>query len=334
MLRPGARNLITDIAGLRVGNAADARVRSGVTVVLADALCTAVVDVRGGAPGTRETEALDPVNLVGQADAIVLAGGSVHGLDAPAGVTSLLREQGRGFRMSEAAPSAPIVPAAILFDLVNGGDKAWGEESPYRALGRAAAEAAGLDFALGNAGVGLGARAGAYKGGLGSASSVTDDGFTIGAVVAVNSLGSPLIPGTDVFWTFPLEQAGEFGGRRLARDVAVDLDLPADMKGALAKQNTTIAVVAVDAEVSPRRAQAHRDHGGGWLRPRTASGPHAVRRRHRLRVRDRQARIGRAAAAASDAAGVDRGRHAGAGDRARCVRRRRRWAMKSYRDLF
>jgi len=235
-----------------VGNAQDARVRTGVTVVMADALSTAVVDVRGGAPGTRDTDALDPTAIDGGADAIVLSGGSVYGLDAPAGVTALLREQGRGVLFG--GVNVPIVPGAILFDLTNGGDKNWGAETPYRMLGRAAAENAGLDFALGNAGAGLGARAGAYKGGLGSASAVTDDGLSVGAVVAVNSLGSPLIPGTDVFWTFPLEQNGEFGGRRLkgdvVGDVVGDLDLPDDMKGAAPRQNTTIAVVAVDAAVS------------------------------------------------------------------------------------
>jgi L-aminopeptidase/D-esterase-like protein len=143
------------------------------------------------------------------------------------------------------------VPGAILFDMVNGGDKNWGEETPYRALGRKAAETAGLDFALGNAGAGLGARAGLYKGGLGSASAVTDDGFAVGAIVAVNSLGSPLLPGTDVFWAFAFEQNGEFGGRRLRGAVSGDLDLPGDMKGAAQPgTNTTIAIVAVDADVS------------------------------------------------------------------------------------
>jgi L-aminopeptidase/D-esterase-like protein len=249
MVEPGPRNLITDVRGLRVGNAGDLEILTGVTVVLADMLSPAVVDVRGGAPGTRDTDALDPAAIDGGADAIVLSGGSVYGLDAPAGVTSLLRERGRGVLFG--GVHVPIVPGAILFDLTNGGDKNWGAETPYRALGRAAAEAASLDFVLGNAGAGLGARAGAYKGGLGSASAVTDDGLTVGAVAAVNSLGSPLIPGTDVFWTFPLEQNGEFGGRRLKREVSVDLDLPADMKGAAVKQNTTIAVVAVDADVSP-----------------------------------------------------------------------------------
>lgn len=254
MVRPGARNLITDVAGLRVGNAEDHKVRTGVTVILGDALTTAVVDVRGGAPGTRDTEALDPVAIDGGADAVVLSGGSVYGLDAPAGVTALLREQGRGVLFG--GVNVPIVPGAILFDLTNGGDKDWGAETPYRRLGRAAAELAAtagnasLDFPLGNVGAGLGARAGAYKGGLGSASAVTDDGFTVGAVVAVNALGSPLLPGTDVFWAFPFEQQGEFGGRRLKGPVEPDLDLPHDMKGALPRTNTTIAVIAVDAEVS------------------------------------------------------------------------------------
>jgi L-aminopeptidase/D-esterase-like protein len=249
MVRPGSRNLITDVAGLRVGQAEDERVRTGVTVLLGDAPMAAVVDVRGGAPGTRDTEALDPINLAGAADAIVLSGGSVFGLDAPAGVTSWLRAQGRGFEIRPGAPRVPIVPGAILFDLMNGGDKNWGDETPYRALGAKTVLNAGLDFALGNAGAGYGATAGAYKGGLGSASAVTDEGVTVGAIVAVNSLGSPLIPGTDVFWAFPLEQNKEFGGRRLKSDTPPDLDLPVDMKGALPRENTTVAIVATDADL-------------------------------------------------------------------------------------
>src|ERR1700712_103092 len=148
MVRSGARNLITDVAGLRVGHAEDHRVRTGVTVVVGDALTTAVVDIRGGAPGTRDTEALDPIAIDGGCDAIVLSGGSVYGLDAPAGGTALLREQGRGAPFG--GLRLPIVPGAILFDMVNGGDKDWGAETPYRALGRKAAGNAGLDFALGN----------------------------------------------------------------------------------------------------------------------------------------------------------------------------------------
>jgi L-aminopeptidase/D-esterase-like protein len=250
MVRPGARNLITDVAGLSVGQAEDARVATGVTVLLGGAPMNAVYDIRGGAPGTRDVAVLDAMALVGQADAIVLSGGSAFGLDAPAGVTSVLRAQGRGFAVAPAAPRVPIVPGAILFDLANGGDKNWGDETPYRALGAQAIQAASRDFALGNAGAGYGAMAGIYKGGLGSVSAVTDDGVTVGALAAVNAVGSPLIPGTDVFWAFAFEQNGEFGGRRLTRDIAADLDLPADMKGARPGENTTIAIVATDADLT------------------------------------------------------------------------------------
>jgi L-aminopeptidase/D-esterase-like protein len=250
MVRTGPRNLITDVAGLRVGNAEDHKVRTGVTVVMAEKITTAVVDVRGGAPGTRDTDALNPVSLDGGADAIVLSGGSVFGLDAPAGVTSYLRGQGRGILFG--GTKVPIVPGAILFDLMNGGDKDWGEETPYRKLGLTAAKNAALDFTLGNTGAGLGARAGIYKGGLGSASAVTDDGITVGAIVAVNSVGSPLIPGSDVFWAFPFEQNKEFGGRRpKGNEPDIDLDLPPDMKGApQPRTNTTIAIIATDADVT------------------------------------------------------------------------------------
>jgi L-aminopeptidase/D-esterase-like protein len=252
MIRPGKRNLITDVAGLKIGNAEDERARTGVTVLLCDEPATASADVRGGAPGTRDVAALDPVSLVDSVDAIALSGGSAFGLDAPSGVQSLLRERGRGFEIAPGAPRVPIVSGAILFDLANGGDKEWGEMPPYRALGRQAAENAGLDFRLGNAGAGLGATAGAYKGGLGSASSVTEDGITVGAIVAVNSVGSPVIPGTDIFWAFPFEQNGEFGGRAFKGPLPqLDLDLPPDMKGAArAAGNTTIAIVATDAALS------------------------------------------------------------------------------------
>ena len=250
MIRPGPRNLITDVEGLRVGQVEDARVRTGVTVLLTDEPFNAVVDVRGGAPGTRDTEALDVVNLVGRVDAIVLSGGSVFGLDAPSGVTSVLTRAGRGYAMAPGAPPVPIVPAAILFDLANGGDKDWGEEPPYRLLGKRAAENAAPEFALGTAGAGFGANAGVYKGGLGSTSIVTDDGLTIGAIVAVNAVGSPLIPGTNVFWAFPFEINGEFGGRRLKADYrGVHEELPSDMRGPRARANTTIAIVATDADL-------------------------------------------------------------------------------------
>ncbi len=251
MVRPGARNLITDVAGLRVGNAQDPRALTGATVITADRPFNAVVDVRGGAPGTRETDVLDPLNLVGQADAIVLSGGSVYGLETASGVVAALAQAGRGFRMTPEAPPVPIVPAAILFDLTNGGDKEWGAQTPYNALGRAAYGDASASFPLGNVGAGLGARAGAYKGGLGSASAVTEDGFAVGALVVVNALGSPVMAGSGVFWAWPFEQDGEFGGRVPKDGTRADLDLPSDLKGApRAGTNTTIAIVALDADVS------------------------------------------------------------------------------------
>jgi L-aminopeptidase/D-esterase-like protein len=250
MVKPGARNLITDVEGLAAGNAEDLGARTGVTVLLLDQSSPAVADVRGGATGTRDVEGLDPVSLVDGVDAIALSGGSTYGNDAPSGVQAWLKARGRGFQIRPGAPPVPIVPGAILFDLANGGDKEWGVP-PYRELGLRAAENATRDFALGNAGAGFGAMAGTYKGGLGSASAVTNDGFTIGALAAVNSLGSPLIPGTDVFWAYPFEQNNEFGARRLRDAPRCDLDLPADMKGAArAGENTTLGIVATDVALT------------------------------------------------------------------------------------
>jgi L-aminopeptidase/D-esterase-like protein len=251
MTRTGKRNLITDVEGLSVGQAEDQAARTGVTVVLAERAFAAAVDVRGGAPGTIETDALDPVNLVGTIDALVLSGGSSYGLEAASAVMAWLGAQGRGFRFAPEVPPAPIVPGAIIFDLANGGDKNWGVAPPYGALALKAVENAGENFVLGNAGAGLGAVAGMYKGGTGSASIITDDGFTVGALAVVNSFGSPVIPYTDVFWAFPFEQKNEFGGRRLAPDFkAVDASLPSDIKGpARAGANTTIALVATDADL-------------------------------------------------------------------------------------
>jgi L-aminopeptidase/D-esterase-like protein len=165
------------------------------------------------------------------------------------------------------------VPAAIVFDLANGGDKDWGHEPPYCALALQAVTGASAAFSLGNAGAGLGVRAGAYKGGVGSASLVTDDGFTVGALAVVNSVGSPVIPGTDVFWAFALEQNAEFGGRRpVPRFGQLDLDLPADIKGPPRPgTNTTLAIVATDASLSrvelQRVAIMAADGFGRSLRP-------------------------------------------------------------------
>src|ERR1700754_154606 len=193
----GLRNLITDVPGLRIGQAHDAAVRTGVTVILPDERAVCACDVRGGAPGTRETDALAPENLVEAVDAVVLSGGSVYGLAAADGVVAWLGARGRGYGMAPdaAVPPSPVVPAAILFDMANGGDKGWAEEPPYRVLGRAAVGAASDTFALGRAGAGYGAMAGSLKGGTGSASIVSGDGISVGALVAVNSWGSVVAPG-------------------------------------------------------------------------------------------------------------------------------------------
>ena len=228
--------------------------RTGVTVILPDDRAICACDVRGGGPGTRETDALAPENLVEAIDAVVLSGGSVYGLAAADGVVAWLGARGRGYGLVAGVPPSPVVPGAILFDMANGGDKAWGEAPPYRDLGRAAIAAAGLDFALGTAGAGYGAMAGTLKGGTGSASVVSFDGFTVGAVVAVNSWGSVVAPGGRTFWAAPYELDGEFGGLG-----AAGLRAGPDQWG-LSKRpdetrNTTIACVATDAILTPAQAK-------------------------------------------------------------------------------
>jgi L-aminopeptidase/D-esterase-like protein len=243
---PGPHNLVTDVDGIRVGNAEDRRAWTGVTVILPDRPATGAVDVRGGAPGTRETDLLDPSCRVDEVHAIVLSGGSAFGLDAASAVTNALAARGIGLAVREAR--VPIVPAAILFDLLNGGDKSWGETPPYAALGRHALDLAGAEFALGNAGAGYGAKAGRLKGGLGSASIVLGDGTQLGAVVAANPRGSVVMPGADCLWAWALEQAGELGGQtppRAGLDPAADLDLLA-LPPVAPGTNTTIGVVATN----------------------------------------------------------------------------------------
>ena len=257
-MTPGPRNLITDVAGLRVGNAQDDRLKSGTTVLVGDAPFTASVHVMGGAPGTRETDLLAPDKTVSQVDALVLSGGSAFGLDACSGVTAGLRAMGSGFAIGDV--TVPIVPGAIIFDLINGGDKDW-TENPYPALGRQAFEAASTDFALGSRGAGTGAMAARHKGGLGSASVVLPGGATVGALVAVNALGSVTTPGDRHFWAAPFEMAGEFGG--IGPDPSVTYTGPDPSRkeqamGVHAAQgaNTTIAIVATDAPLS--KVQCHR----------------------------------------------------------------------------
>jgi len=246
------RNLITDIAGIRVGNAADDKLGSGSTVVVFDAPVVASVDVRGGGPGTRETALLDPAQTVDNVDAIVLSGGSAFGLDAASGVQAFMREQGRGFRIGDAV--VPIIPSAIMFDLLNGGDKNWGRYPPYRDLGYAAAKSAAVDFALGNAGGGLGATTSTLKGGLGSASAQTRDGITVGALVVVNAVGTTTVGDGPHFWAAPFEQNGEFGGRGWPA-AFLPADLAIRAKGG-PQESTTIALIATDAQLT--KAQCNR----------------------------------------------------------------------------
>ncbi|MFV0336560.1 MAG: P1 family peptidase [Tropicimonas sp.] len=245
-MRPGKRNLITDVAGLLVGNASDGRLKSGVSVLVGEVPFTAAVHVMGGAPGTRETDLLAPDKTVQQVDALVLSGGSAFGLDAASGVADGLRARGRGFAVGD--QRVPIVPGAILFDLLNGGAKDW-MENPYKALGRRALEAAGERFDLGTFGAGTGATTRRLKGGLGSASLVLDCGITVGALVAVNALGDVVGEGPE-FWAAPWEFGDEFGGLGPVRRHD-----PAAEPGLKAGQATTIAIIATDARLSQAEAQ-------------------------------------------------------------------------------
>ena len=244
MMRPGHVGDQVPRPGLRVGNAADARLKSGVTVLTADVPFAAGVDVRGGAPGTRETDLLAPGRTVQAIDALVLAGGSAFGLVAASGVADSLRAMGRGF--AAGGVRVPLVPAAILFDLANRGDKDW-TENPYRRLGAAALAAAEHDFTLGSEGAGTGAMTATLMGGLGSASFVTEAGTTVGALVAVNAFGSVIVPGTRAFWAGPWEIGDEFGGLGPAA-VRVAPFTPRPMKPGHGREggNTTLAIVATD----------------------------------------------------------------------------------------
>lgn len=245
------RDTICDVPGLSVGQADDQHIATGVTAILFETPCVASISVGGGAPGLRDTALLQPGMTVERIDAVVLSGGSAFGLDSMGGVQAFLRERGRGFRIGEAV--IPIVPGAILFDLLNGGDKDWGPEPVYWRLGYQAAAKAGLDFELGTAGAGYGATTATYKGGLGSASAVTPSGFTVGAIVAVNALGSATIGDGPHFWAAPYERASEFGGLGWPAPFPADaLDLR--VKGAR-PENTTIALVATDAALTKAEAK-------------------------------------------------------------------------------
>jgi D-aminopeptidase len=245
------KNLLTDVPGLKVGSAHDARLASGTTAIVFDAPAAAGVAVPGGSPALRDTGLLKPEMTVARVDAFVFSGGSVFGLDAPGGVIAWLHQQGRGLAVG--AARAPIVPGAALFDLDNGGDKEWGRRPPYFDLGWAAADGAGLDFKLGSVGAGCGATTCDLKGGLGSASAVSSKGFVVGALAAVNAAGKATRGSSPRFWAAPYERGAEFGGlgegtpSEDALVFALKRDEPA---------NTTLAIVATDAPLD--KAQATR----------------------------------------------------------------------------
>ncbi len=248
-------NLLTDIAGVRVGHADDAALASGVTAVIFDQPAVAAMDVRGGGPGTREGALLDLANTVEKIDAIALAGGSAFGLEAGGGVQAWLAEQGRGFAVRGAI--IPIVPGAICFDLLNGGNKKWGRFAPYRDLGYTAAAAANTTFALGSVGAGLGASTANLKGGLGSAAAKTEDGVKVAALAVVNAVGTVTVGDGPWFWAAPFEIDGEYGGRGLPPSFTPDM-LKMRIKGgpaATAAENTTLAVVVTDANLTKPQAR-------------------------------------------------------------------------------
>jgi L-aminopeptidase/D-esterase-like protein len=256
MYSPGPKNLITDIAGLKVGHATDERVQTGVTALLCSSGWPASVDVRGGGPGTRETDVLASENLVGRAHALVLAGGSVFGLAAADGVAASLSVQGIGLQLRPGSPAIPIVPCAVLHDLGNKGNKQWGLSPPYRELGVSAAASAGADFELGSVGAGRGAMAGLRKGGIGSASVDLGRGLMVGALVAVNSIGSPFMPDGRTYWAWAFELGDEFGGGGPPKS-RMDLSDPSPEESRLLDvgrltqgANTTLGVVACNADLN------------------------------------------------------------------------------------
>lgn len=249
------KNLLTDIAGVRVGHAQDAKIASGTTAIIFDTPAVAAIDVRGGGPGTREDTLLDLASTQERVDAIALSGGSAFGIEAGGGIQAWLAEQGRGLRVREAV--IPLVPGAILFDLLNGGDKAWGRFAPYRDLGYAAAVSAGTEFALGSVGAGFGASTATFKGGLGSASALMSSGITVAAIVAVNAVGSATVGDGPWFWAAPFEENSEFGGRGLPPAFTPDM-LKMRIKGGPAaseRENTTIGVVVTDAVLTKPQAK-------------------------------------------------------------------------------
>lgn len=249
---PGPHNSVTDVPGVSVGH--HQRLgdgwATGTTVVLVPDGATAAVDGRGGAPGTRETDLLAPENLVRRAHAVCLSGGSAYGLAAADGVMRWLGERNHGFPVGGRPHEVvPIVPAAVLFDLPRGD---WGNR-PDADFGYAACEATTEGaVATGTVGAGTGAKLGSLKGGIGTASVVLDSGAVVGALVAANAAGEAVDPGTGRPWAADLELAGEFGVRWPDRPASASASRPEPGESPL---NTTIGVIAVDAELTKAEAR-------------------------------------------------------------------------------
>jgi len=247
------RNLITDVPGVLVGNAQDMRAATGATLAIFEQGAVASISTLGGAPGDRMGTSLEPEMVGEMIDAVVLSGGSVYGLDAAGGASAVLCQRGQGRTFGGLA--IPVAVQAILFDLINGGEKDWMREPvkhqpPYWNLGRDSALVAAHDFALGTAGAGVGATTAGLKGGLGSTSARTSQGFTVGALVAVNAVGSATIGSGPHFWAGAYEQGNEFGGLGWPASLPSDA-LKLRFKGQpLPATATTIALVATDAALT------------------------------------------------------------------------------------
>lgn len=245
---PGPLNSICDVRGITVGNAEAPELTTGVTVILPEHACPAVVDHRGGGIGSRGCTVLAPGSTMPEVHAITLSGGSAYGLDAAGGVMHGLRAAGRGYAIG--AERVPIAPCSIIFDLLTGTLKTW-DHPPWWELGREALTAAGETFALGNAGAGMGATAGPIKGGLGTASFATPD-YTVGALAVANPVGSVVIPGTRTFRAWHLAHGDEVG---MQKPPAAKANLWDGSPEGPAMANTTLAVIATDARLSRDQLQ-------------------------------------------------------------------------------
>ena len=279
-------NLITDVSGVRVGSAHDERVASGTTVVVFDEPSVGAIATPGGAPALRDGALLAPHMTVATVDAFVLSGGSAFGLDASSGALAYLAAQQRGFNYQ--GKLVPIAPAAALYDLTHGGDKAWGRRSPYGDLGYAATEAASELFGLGTEGAGYGAWTYGLKGGLGSASAKTSAGFVVGALVAVNAAGRATRGSGPHFWAASYERDGEFGGLGEGPAGARRIHPGAQQRSA---DQHDACRCGDRCGLRQEPAHAGGDHGLGGFRAGAASGLRPRRRRRGVRRQTGRAKL-------------------------------------------